>query len=583
MTDIYLSDMSRCEPASALSSRLENGKWLLTDYATEDGIAGSTIYATPETRPPAVSLALGQKGWFDIYIGVNYTRSIWQASDATTSGCLRVRLDSEEQYTPVMSEASFSSGYPFSTEAGLFEEKTGELHDAWNCIYEVYWKSAQLDGSERIVFCPPAPDTPGGRTVSNIAWVRMRPMTNADIEATNRDRPTDETRRLAAMVCLVDLTGNTAGADPYHPTDEAYMKEKLAVYTENDFHIVMLECIRGDVCAYHSKIGRVGVENRWNPKWIDPLEVAVEFVHENGLELYVTARMAGLGRPIQRSPLMENLYYRKNRRFAVLDEEGTPCSNLSLAFPEVRQRWIDLYREAVRYGADGAHLLFIRSEPFVLYEEPSVKTFEEKYGEDPRDLPFDDPRWLQHRAGYLTEYMRQMRRMLDEEGSKQGRRLGMSASFYFHPSPTYYAMDPVTWAKEGLVDYLLPMNDLIRTSVPMPDSLGFWSPHVLTFIRGLKRATKGTGVKIYPDAMGLTPSGEAYARRAMELYGSGADGLSFWTPEGRMKRASEAAIVARLGHVNELKRYRQLAGTYWRRVPLKMLGGLSQRYSYSDG
>jgi hypothetical protein len=249
----------------------------------------------------------------------------------------------------------------------------------------------------------------------------------------------------------------------------------------------------------------------------------------------------------------------------------------------VRQRWIDLYREAIRCGADGAHLLFTRSEPFVLYEQPTAQAFENEYRENPKNLPFDEPRWLAHRSGYLTQYLREMRRMLDEEGSKMGKRLGLSVSFYFHPSPAYYAMDPVAWAKEGLVDYLLPMNDLIRTSVPMPDSLGFWSPRVLTFIKGLKRATRTTGVKIYPDAMGLTPSGEAYAKRASELYEAGADGLSFWSPEGRMKRASEAAIVARLGHKDELTRYRQLAGTYWRRVPLKSLNGLSQRYSYSDG
>ena len=51
----------------------------------------------------------------------------------------------------------------------------------------------------------------------------------------------------------------------------------------------------------------------------------------------------------------------------------------------------------------------------------------------------------------------------------------------------------------------------------------------------------------------------------------------------RTTRASEWAVVKRLGHREELSRYRDEADSLWRRVPLYSLNGIALRYSHTDG
>ena len=41
-------------------------------------------------------------------------------------------------------------------------------------------------------------------------------------------------------------------------------------------------------------------------------------------------------------------------------------------------------------------MFFDRYFPFVLYEEPSVAKFRKTYGEAPRELADDEPRWVHH-------------------------------------------------------------------------------------------------------------------------------------------------------------------------------------------
>ena len=55
-------------------------------------------------------------------------------------------------------------------------------------------------------------------------------------------------------------------------------------------------------------------------------------------------------------------------------------TNLSLAYPGVRSYWLSLLREALAYGIDVVTIYLYRFKPFVLYEEPVVASFREKYG-----------------------------------------------------------------------------------------------------------------------------------------------------------------------------------------------------------
>ena len=60
---IILSDMSQCEPASALSPHMKKGHWKIIPYELKNGTSGKIIWASPDTGAPVMKLPLNVKGW----------------------------------------------------------------------------------------------------------------------------------------------------------------------------------------------------------------------------------------------------------------------------------------------------------------------------------------------------------------------------------------------------------------------------------------------------------------------------------------------------------------------------------------
>ena len=125
--------------------------------------------------------------------------------------------------------------------------------------------------------------------------------------------------------------------------------------------------------------------------------------------------MMGPGYPMIDAPIARARFYWQHPEWAKRTREGMPCTNLSIAFPEVRRYWLSLLRETLDRGVDGVHLHLQRSQPFVMFEEPVVRGFQERYGIDPRTLPDDDPRLLAHKADFLTQFLREVRALVDEQ------------------------------------------------------------------------------------------------------------------------------------------------------------------------
>jgi hypothetical protein len=234
----------------------------------------------------------------------------------------------------------------------------------------------------------------------------------------------------------------------------------------------------------------------------------------------------------------------------------------------VRDYWLSLLREALAYGIDGLTVYLNRFHPFVLYEEPAVQSFQATHGEDPRDLPEDDPRWVQHCADYVTGFLRQVRALVDE---RPGRVLAVT--FYGGPSkydasegwhPIQYNCDVETWIREGLADYLFP------TQYPWPSYIEKWS-----------NMAQGR-VRIWPDLMPSRQPGEKFAAQAKSYYEAGADGICLRDAERRAPSISEWAVERYLGHRDMLDHLIQEAPTYYRRVPLKYLMGFATRYSFNN-
>ena len=553
---IYLTDMSACHPSTALSRESKEGCWTTVDYETVEGLKGVSIYGTSESNPSPITLSLDVKGWHAISLGIHYTRGT-----SWTKGIIKVKLGSEDIFTQIGMEENWRWGQEVYGHKGGLRES-----DLWSSLIEAYWKSADLSGQEINISYPPG-------SVSNLAYVRLHPLDERELEEVRREQPSPETKRLIAVY------GYGYWDPPRRPTSKEQVYEWVEPLRDSDFKIMIWPGVAGDMCDHPTEIGDVGSpDNVWQPEWIDALDAAREHAHEIGLDVYVNLRMVGVSLPpptradTMRYPRQK--FYWDNQHLAILDPEGNPTSHLSLAFPEVRSRFVSLIKEMVDYGVEGAHVHFNRSRPFVLYEEPVVESFMEKYEEDARKLSQTDPRWLVHRAGYVTQFLRDIRTMLDEVEAKTGKRPGMAQTVPATiESCLQNAVDVETWIKEGLVDHLIIHPVYIH------------KPESFSEIARFKKLTEGTDVKIYADVYPRHNPAEAYAEKIPAVYSAGADGLCMWDTNMRFMRASEWAMIKRLGHREELAGWVEKAKRYWHSVPLKLLNGISANryYSYTDG
>ena len=66
---VYLTDLDRCRPASALSTRLRRGAWKMVEYETDD-FSGTMLVALEESAAPDLTYALNRSGWHRIYVGI---------------------------------------------------------------------------------------------------------------------------------------------------------------------------------------------------------------------------------------------------------------------------------------------------------------------------------------------------------------------------------------------------------------------------------------------------------------------------------------------------------------------------------
>ena len=141
------------------------------------------------------------------------------------------------------------------------------------------------------------------------------------------------------------------------------------------------------------------------------------------------------------------------------------------------------------------------------YDPPLVESFQAKYGEDPRQLDDEDPRWLAHKAGALTQFHREVRQAMDEvaEERKLGRRIQVSAvTMRDERENMLYGMDLKAWIDEGLVDTIIPY-----TSERMLDSAAeSWSDP--ESVRYFVELTRGTGCKLAPNIMPRQMSADDY-------------------------------------------------------------------------
>ncbi len=558
--------MSLCQPKQPFWKNPQKGCWQLVSFETEEGVKGNMAFATPEAQAGEIQLPLNLDGLYKIYLGINYTRMPGSDTFHHREWPLYGQLEAK-----LTDDAGFSR---FALEIGWRCEnihKVGRDSEVYKSIQEVFWKTTRLDG-QSLIFRPmqwPYNSPYLGKT-ANISYVKLIPVDGEEAEQIQLLKPRPDTRNIALQWCTGILTGHAFGTPDYHPTDSEWYRHEFEPYKNTDVGIFIFEAIRGNLCAYRTRIGDVGGEdNLWKKQWIDSLAAFKELAHADGMKVFSGMRMMGPGYPMIPNPIGWGSFYWKNRQWAKLDREGVPTTNLSLAYPEVRNHWISLLRETLDYGIDGVQVYLHRCQPFVLYEEPVVESFIKTYGIDPREVSSIDPRWLEHSAGYVTTFLREIRTLVDE---KPGRELGVTfygTGFKYETDKVYdplkYNCDVLTWIREGLVDYLMP-----TTSVE-PGFIEQW------------KEVGGDRLHIWPDMMPRNQPGEDFVRLAQNYYDRGADGFSLWDGDRRPAHASEWAVLRQLGHREELDYLSTACPDYHRRIKLKYLNGFSVHHSFHDG
>lgn len=281
----------------------------------------------------------------------------------------------------------------------------------------------------------------------------------------------------------------------------------------------------GSVFCYDTEIGEVFGENlsdeelammREGDRWVhrnvtslieqgnDPLQVAIARAREKGLKLLARLEMNHEYGPADPNNWMwVGLVGQFNKQHPEYRIPGRVL--LDFKHPEVRAFKLAILREAAEAGADGISMDFAVYPPF--FETPD--------------------------AAMMTQFVRDVRTMLNDVGAEQERTLELMARVPYRDTDSI-GLDWRTWMRERIVDYIVPTHCRPNETFDIP---------VEEFVSMGHR----TGVKVYPtvwQALGFVttdqePEDDAtgqrrydkpktrgmYAAQALLFHRAGVDGL----------------------------------------------------------
>ena len=565
----YVADFDCCVPAHALAADITHDRWHVMPFTAAD-VAGNLLSTGPETLVPQVTYPLRTRGWHAVSVGVHPT-----AEAEGEFSEVGVRLSGDPAFTNLT----------WSTEGHHLRRKE---------IQEIFWKVADLTGQD-VVFAQVTRRVAPGHGPSSIqagavriAYLKLVPLTAGEVRGLQKERSGGDDRRLWAH-------NDSHGPHyVYRPTAADHIRREIEPYRDSDFGRMFWEAGSGDLMHYFTKIGRtpdapgvsvfprVGdrlVAESWRSfleQGVDPFQVAIDHTHELGMEFHAAYRLAGWTYPPPLNHSFAHGFFEKHPEWRCLNRDGSELPRMSYAFAQVQGYCLAVLREMAQFPIDGICLLFNRRPPYLMYEQPLIDGFSARHGIDPRELAEDAPEWLAYRADFLTGFMRRVRKEMEDVGREQGRSrpIGISVCVQgLAAENTLFGVDVATWAREGLVDALIPYS---ASPLAMPTEQDTWaSPAQLApFVE----ATVGTDCVLAPNVMPRHMSPEEFRRKARMIYGTGADHLFFWDcagPHGRANFRPMWNALRRLGHRAEIEEWVALGepalGTWT--MPLHSLDG----------
>ncbi|MBI4028254.1 MAG: hypothetical protein HY360_24930 [Verrucomicrobia bacterium] len=553
--EILISDLSICEPKSALADRYIAGKWKRLAYEAEN-FKGVMLYAMGKLPPAPIKLPLRLRGWHEIYV------AFYRSMDMNPIA-LRLRLSSDRAHRKFVVE-------------GFDLKKLGAFVDDW------FWKAADLTGEAiHIEACKLLEKI---AVDHSIAYIRLVPLSAARVRALKRERARADTRR---------LLGKVDGNDVIHfgASTQEDIAADVDVYKESDWRGLTWEMINGDdplfpvpgikpfIAPRDTVFPHPGYEKYrrtregWTREGFDYLRVVRDLTRSAGLELYVGHRMGHFSQP----PFEEcfpHAFLKGDYRDYCRLADGTPVARYSYAKRHVQDRMLRIYSAAAKYGIDGVHLMSVRGGPFVMYEDEMVARFRERHGArlDPRQLPLDDNRLWRMRADIFGEYLRRVRQTLSDSAREAGCKpplIGLYGLATREACRTF-GLDFKSWAQQGLVDRIIasvwPGEEFTKRKV-------HWRyldmNHYLDCVRG----TKTELVAELWQAKAAQEYGQYYRAWADKYYKLGVKRLTFWDTNAWHADAPHWSVLSVLGHKTDLRRRVEEANRHFRPVLVKRMSG----------
>ncbi len=511
-----ISDLTCALPATAWTDADSNvhkpiaprpeGGWRIVDYKSEL-YAGRAIMTT-DPRSAAVTIPLAQQGWHAVSIGMSERQ--WEQA------AVEVRLTGDDHWQLLRNSAGQGWGGPLYEEPWIFADLTGKNLEI---RYPQNLEAMVAAFREKPI-------------VASVYAVRLMPMRAEDIPLVQEKRHTE-------MVYINDGFGIFYNAQKPGPH---IVRDALASFAGGDWDTCAFGNIGGDLVNFPTAHGTLAGKGGWDFRregdrrcaenlaamiaaGQDPLRQAIDQAHSQQQKLWMYLRPQAYMSEPPYDHILRSEFFAAHPELRCVEADGSAISKLSLAFPEVRRNLNAILAEALKRNADGLSIAFVRGYPCVRFEEPVRARFQERYGSDPRRLPDTDPRLRLIWAGFMTEWLQEIRQMLDAAGPSplaQRRELSVIVG----PDLDWnmrFGFDVYAWARAGLIDAVLPYPYVEDGKIAVAE---------------FAAALEGTKVRLLPS-LGTYEQNVTIAemrRRAHAFYSAGAHGLSRWDSYSQLAR-----------------------------------------------
>jgi len=242
---------------------------------------------------------------------------------------------------------------------------------------------------------------------------------------------------------------------------EKDIREKIQQAKQANFNIILFQ-VRGKADAfYFSSYEPWSDRFGGNYPGFDPLEVAIDEAHRNGIELhaYLNVFTMWSGPILPESPIH---IYNTHRDWVAVNSSGIPMDPATSEYvfgspgiPEYIDHLFTVFMEIVeKYDVDGIHLDRIRyPSTNYSYDSTSVTRFKQETG---LSSPYTDPfRWAQWQRDQVSNFVYKVYEGI--MARKPWVKLSAAVWGNYYDGFTDKLQDPRVWLKNGKIDFIAPM------------------------------------------------------------------------------------------------------------------------------